>query len=125
MNATTKTVKPVNYTEEQAARMALVYGADKKQSSVELLALELGKTTRSIIAKLSRMKSVDGDQLYVKPEYKTKAGTTVVKKEGLIDDLAKLVGSMSEAEQSSFDHVNKSALVKLIAALTPKVTQEG
>ena len=107
---TEKSVKPVNYTAEQTAEMVSAYTANPSKETVETLAVTMGKTVRSIVAKLSR------EKVYIKPEYKTKSGESVVKKDSLIDNLSKLV-EMTEAEQSSFAHVNKTALVKLIAAL--------
>lgn len=105
------TEKLVNYTPEQTAQMVSDYVANPTRETVEKIAVTLGKTVKSVVAKLSR------EKVYVKPEYKTKSGTTVVKKDTLIDKLSELV-EMTEAEQSSFDHVNKTALVKLIAALS-------
>ena len=105
------TEKLVNYTVEQTAQMVSDYVANPTRESVEKIAVSLGKTVKSVVAKLSR------EKVYVKPEYKTKSGNTVVKKDTLIDKLSELV-EMTEAEQSSFDHVNKTALVKLIAALS-------
>lgn len=107
---TEKSVKPVNYTAEQTAEMVSAYIAKPTKETVETLAVTMGKTVRSIVAKLSR------EKVYIKPEYKTKSGESVVKKDSLIDNLSKLV-EMTEAEQSSFAHVNKTALVKLITAL--------
>lgn len=108
--ATEKTVKPVNYTAEQTAEMVSAYTANPSKETVESLAVTMGKTVRSIVAKLSR------EKVYIKPEYKTKSGESVVKKDSLIDKLSELV-EFTEAEQSSFAHVNKTALVKLITAL--------
>ena len=105
------TEKLVNYTVEQTAQMVSDYVANPTRETVEKIAVSLGKTVKSVVAKLSR------EKVYVKPEYKTKSGNTVVKKDTLIDKLSELV-EMTEAEQSSFDHVNKTALVKLIAALS-------
>ncbi len=105
------TEKVVNYTVEQTAWMVSDYIANPTRETVEKIAVTLGKTVKSVVAKLSR------EKVYIKPEYKTKSGNTVVKKDTLIDKLSELV-EMTEAEQSSFDHVNKTALVKLIAALS-------
>lgn len=110
------TEKIVNYTNEQTAMMQDKYTALPNRETVEAIAIELGKTVKSVIAKLSRM------GIYVRPEYKTKSGDKVIKKDTLIDKLSELV-EMTEAEQSSFDHVNKTALVKLIAALSQNVVR--
>lgn len=105
------TEKTVNYTVEQTASMVSAYTANPTKETVESLAVTMGKTVRSIVAKLSR------EKVYIKPEYKTKSGESVVKKDSLIDKLSELV-EFTEAEQSSFAHVNKTALVKLISALS-------
>ena len=109
MTATTKTVA-VNYTDEQAAKMTADYVAAPTRETVESIALLMGKSVRSVVAKLSRM------GVYVKPEAVSKTGGKVVKKSELVDKLMAKV-AMTEAEASSFEHVNKTALVKLLAAL--------
>ena len=104
------TEKTVTYTPEQTAEMVAAYVADSTKATVEALALKLGKSTRSVIAKLSR------EKVYVKPEYTTKTGSPVVKKNELVDKLAEKLG-LTEPEATSFEHVNKTALVKLLAKL--------
>jgi len=108
--ATEKTEKTVvvNYTAEQTAEMIEQYLANPTTDTVAKLAETLGKTVRSITMKLVR------EKVYVKKEYTTKTGAKVVKKDSLIDKLAEFV-ELTENEQTSFEHVNKTALVKLIA----------
>ena len=67
----TKTTKTVNYTDEQTAKVVADYAAGV---TVETIAEALGKTTRSVIAKLSR------EGVYKAKEYKTKTGEKVEKK---------------------------------------------
>ena len=43
-----------NYTDEQVAHMVEVYSANPTRDTVDVLAQELGKSVRSIIAKLRR-----------------------------------------------------------------------
>ena len=43
-----------NYTEAQTEKMVAKYNANPNRETVEALAKELGKNTRSVIAKLSR-----------------------------------------------------------------------
>ncbi len=105
--ATEKTVT-VNYTAEQTADMIEQYRANPTTDTVAKLAETLGKTVRSITMKLVR------EKVYVKKEYKTKAGEYVIKKDALIDKLSEYV-DFTEAEATSFEHVNKTALIKLIA----------
>lgn len=102
--ATEKTVV-VNYTPEQTAQMISDYTAGV---SVEKIAETLGKTVRSVTMKLVR------EKVYIKKEYKTKSGASVVKKDSLIDKVSEYLG-LTENEATSFEHVNKTALVKLLA----------
>lgn len=106
MTAST-TVKSVNYTPEQAAKMVADYQAGV---TVEAIALEFGKTIRSVVAKLSR------EKVYVAKTYATKTGEKVVKK----DETADAIGAvlfLTEAETESLTKANKTALVKIFAAL--------
>ena len=106
MTAST-TVKAVNYTPEQAAKMVSDYSAGV---TVEAIAMELGKTVRSVVAKLSR------EKVYVAKTYTTKAGEKAVKK----DETADAIGAvlfMTEAEIESLTKANKTALVKIFTAL--------
>ena len=61
----TATAKAVNYTAEQTAKLIADYQAGE---TVEALAFAMGKSVRSIVAKLVR------EKVYVKKEYKTKTG---------------------------------------------------
>lgn len=102
---TAKTVAPVNYTAEQTAALLADYTAGV---SVADLAAAFGKTTRSIVAKLSR------EGVYKKKEYVTKTGEAVIKKDALADKMAK-VFDLTEAEADSLTKANKTALVKILA----------
>jgi len=100
----TTTTKPVNYTAEQAAKMVEDYTSGV---TVEAIAMELGKTVRSVVAKLSR------SGVYKKKEYVTKSGEAVVKKDELADKLAVVFG-LTEAEADSLTKANKTALKKIL-----------
>lgn len=104
MTATTKTAKPVNYTPEQTAKMVSDYASGV---TVESIAAELGKTVRSVVAKLSR------EKVYKAKEYKTKTGETVVKKDELADKMAEVFG-LTESEADSLTKANKTALKKIL-----------
>jgi hypothetical protein len=87
------TEKPVNYTPEQTAQLVANY---KAGATVETLAEMFGKTTRSVVAKLSR------EGVY---QAKSKSsGTTRVKKAELVDRIASLCGANPEA----FDSLEKA-----------------
>lgn len=109
--ATTSKTPVVNYTVEQTATMLADYVANPSKETVETLAKSMGKSVRSIVAKLSR------EKVYVKPVKTAKDGNPVVKKDELVDQLMPLVG-LTEAEATSMAHVNKTALMKLVQALT-------
>ena len=97
------TAKAVNYTPEQTAKMV----ADYTQGvTVEAIAKELGKTVRSVVAKLSR------EKVYKAKEYKTKTGETPVKKDAHADYIGEALG-LTEADTESLTKANKVALAKI------------
>tara|TARA_B100000085_G_scaffold279337_1_gene302495 strand:- start:580 stop:963 length:384 start_codon:yes stop_codon:yes gene_type:complete len=63
-----------NYTDEMVAQMTNDYTANPTRETVDALAKQFGKTTRSIIAKLSR------EGVYVAQPRTTKTGEPVVSK---------------------------------------------
>jgi hypothetical protein len=96
------TEKTVNYTPEQTAELVEAY---KSGTSVENLAVLFGKSTRSVVAKLSR------EGVY-KP--KTKAsGVARVKKADLVDTLAMACGVPSELFES-LEKANHEVLEVLV-----------
>lgn len=97
------TAKTVNYTPEQTLKIV----ADYQQGvTVEAIAESMGKTVRSIVAKLSR------EGVYQKKVYKTKQGDTPVKKDAHADFIAQALG-LTEAEADSLTKANKTALAKI------------
>lgn len=104
------TAKAVNYTPEQTAQIVTGY---KSGQTVEQIAETMGKSVRSIVAKLSR------EGVYQKKVYKTKTGESVVKKDELSDKLQMLL-NLTEAEADSLTKANKTALTKIIAAIESK-----
>jgi len=101
------TAKTVNYTAEQTTKMVSDYAAGV---TPETIAQELGKSVRSIVAKLSR------EGVYKKKEYKTKTGAPVVKKDAHADAIGAIL-KMTEAETESLTKANKTALEKIFQAL--------
>lgn len=97
------TAKTVNYTPEQTAKMVADYQAGV---TVESMAEALGKSVRSIVAKLSR------EGVYKKKVYKTKTGEAVVKKDAWADYIGEALG-LSEADTESLTKANKTALAKI------------
>lgn len=99
--------KTVNYTPEMTAQMVADY---KGGVTVETIAQNLGKTVRSVVAKLSR------EGVYQKKEYVSKTGEKPVKKDTHADAIGAIL-QMSEGEIDSLTKANKSALVKIFQAL--------
>ena len=102
----TATAKTVNYTVEQTTQLVEAY---KSGSTVEQIAQELGKSTRSVVAKLSR------EGVY---EPKTKArGETRVKKAELVDRLAAACEVAPEVFES-LEKANYEVLELLLSKLS-------
>lgn len=97
--------KIVNYTPEMTAQMVADYQAG---ITVESIAESLGKTVRSVVAKLSR------EGVYQKKVYVTKTGEAPVKKDAHADAIGQIVG-LSEGEIDSLTKANKTALAKIVA----------
>jgi len=102
--------KIVNYTEAQTVEMVEAYSAAPNAATVEMLAAKMGKSARSIIAKLSR------EKVYVAKTYETKGGEKPVKKDSVADAIGAIL-SMSENEIESLTKANKTALQKVFNAL--------
>lgn len=110
--ATVKTPKAVNYTPEQTATIVEQYIAGV---TVEKIAAAIGKSTRSIVAKLSReLKGTEHE--YKAKTYATKNGEAVVKKDELADKIGAMLGA-TEPEMESLTKVNKTMLKKILDAL--------
>ena len=99
--------KTVNYTPEQTLKMVSDY---QSGVSVETIADNLGKTVRSVVAKLSR------EKVYIAKEYKTKTGETVVKKDAHADAIGAIL-KMPENDIESLTKANKNALKVIFEAL--------
>ena len=97
------TTKTVNYTAEQTARMIADYQAGM---TVDSIAESLGKTVRSVVAKLSR------EKVYQAKAYKTKSGETPIKKDVHADFIGEALG-LTEADTESLTKANKMALAKI------------
>ena len=94
-----------NYTPEQTVQLVAGYQAGE---TVEQLAEQLGKTVRSVVAKLSR------EGVYVA---KTKAtGQARVRKAELVDQLAQKCGVAPEVFES-LEKANHDVLEALVAKL--------
>ena len=100
--------KTVNYTPEQTATMLADYA---QGVTVEAIAENLGKTVRSVVAKLSR------EGVYKRKEYVSKTGERPVRKDETADKIGALAG-LSDGEIDSLTKANKTALAKILAKLS-------
>jgi hypothetical protein len=104
------TAKTVNYSPEQTARVISDY---QSGVTVETIALELGKTVKSVVAKLSR------EGVYKKKAYVTKTGEAVIKKDTVADSIGAIL-NLPENDIESLTKANKSALQAIFTALATK-----
>ena len=100
-------MKTVNYTPEQTLAMVADY---QSGVSVEQIAETLGKTVRSVVAKLSR------EKVYKAKEYVSKTGEKPVKKDVHADAIGAIL-RMSENDIESLTKANKNALKMIFDAL--------
>jgi len=101
------TAKAVNYTAEQTSVMVADY---ENGVSVEQIAQNLGKSVRSVVAKLSR------EKVYKAKTYVSKTGEPVVKKDAVADAIGAVL-MLTESEIESLTKANKTALAKIFTAL--------
>jgi len=102
------TDKTKNYTKEQEAKMMADYSLEPTRSTVEELSKEMGKSVKSIIAKLVTLK------VYVKAVKVTKSGKPVVRKSELVSkinahfgfDMPSLVKATKNDLQNMVDNLN-------------------
>ena len=96
-----------NYTEEMVNTMTEQYAANPTRETVDALADQFGKTTRSIIAKLSR------EGVYVAQPRTTKAGEPVISKSELVAQINEHFG----IELPTLVKAGKQDLAKLVEVL--------
>jgi hypothetical protein len=100
-------MKSINYTPEQTAQIISDY---QSGLSVEIIADNVGKTVRSIVAKLSR------EKVYIAKEYKTKTGESAIKKDTHADAIGAIL-RLPENDIESLTKANKNALKVIFEAL--------
>ena len=106
MTNQTAKVSP-NYNEVMINDIMSSYQSDPVRATVDALAEKHGKTSRSVIAKLSAL------GVYVKPAPTAKSVVSVVRKEVFIKQIQEALGVVIP----SLDKVNKADLVLLSSAL--------
>lgn len=102
--------KTVNYTPEMTAELVAGYKAAPSSDTVAAFAVKFGKTTKSVVAKLSK------EGVYQKKEYVSKTGAKPVKKDTVADVIGAFLG-LSENDTDSLAKANKVALAAIAAAL--------
>jgi hypothetical protein len=102
--------KVVNYTAEQTSALVAAYVAAPEKATVEAMAAKLGKTTKSVVAKLVR------EGVYKKAERKAKDGSPVVHKNALVQQIADEIGVTSD-KLDGLESAPKNALKLILSAL--------
>ena len=97
-----------NYTDEMVSEMTTQYTANPTRETVDALANQFGKTTRSIIAKLSR------EGVYVAQPRTTKSGEPVNSKSELVSTLEAHFG----IEMPTLVKAGKQDLQRLVDAIS-------
>lgn len=97
-----------NYTDEMVSEMVEAYNANPTRETVDQLAEDLGKTTRSIIAKLSR------EGVYQAQPRTTKSGEPVVSKTELVSQIETHFG----IEMPTLVKAGKQDLQRLVDAIS-------
>jgi hypothetical protein len=97
-----------NYTEEMVSEMTTAYTENPTRETVDALAQQFGKTTRSIIAKLSR------EGVYIAQPRTTKSGEAVVSKSELVSEIADHFG----IELPTLVKAGKADLQRLVDAIS-------
>ena len=97
-----------NYTEEMVSEMTTAYTENPTRETVDALAQQFGKTTRSIIAKLSR------EGVYIAQPRTTKSGEPVVSKSELVSEIADHFG----IELPTLVKAGKADLQRLVDAIS-------
>ena len=97
-----------NYTDEMVSEMTTQYTANPTRETVDALAEQFGKTTRSIIAKLSR------EGVYVAQPRTTKSGEPVISKSELVAQISEHFG----IEMPTLVKAGKQDLQRLVDAIS-------
>ena len=102
-----KNVQPKNYNGDDVAKLINEYRENPTRETVEKLANDLGKSVRSVTAKLSQLK------VYQKIERKTKTGKAIISK----SDLVKIINEHYNLEMPSLVKATKEDLEKMVVNL--------
>ena len=100
----------MNYSEEQTQYIVKEYKTNPNRETVESLAIELNKSIKSIIGKLSR------EGVYRREIYKTKTGELPVTKMEIVSNIADSLG-IEEESLAGLEKAPKATLKKLETSL--------
>jgi len=100
----------INYTEDQVNYIINEYRQNPSRETVEKLSINLDKSVKSIIGKLSR------EGVYQKTEYTTKTGEKPITKLELVIELAERLQLSTEA-LAGLEKAPKTALKNLREAI--------
>ena len=103
--------KVVNYTEDQTAEVVNAYKEAPTKETVEALALKLGKSVKSITAKLSR------EGVYKAKQDQAAKAKPKQTKQDLINTLATML-NVDPAKLQTLEKASKEALETLVAGNT-------
>ena len=106
-NGSKEMAQAKNYTDEMVSEMTKRYTESPTRETVDALAKDMGKTVRSIIAKLSR------EGVYVAQPRTTKSGEPVISKSELVAQINEHFG----IELPTLVKAGKQDLAKLVAVL--------
>lgn len=76
----------MSYSDELTQEIVDEYTASPSRETVDKISARIGKSTRSVIAKLA------GEGVYITPVRTTKTGDAIVKKEDLVEDIGRWIG---------------------------------
>lgn len=106
----------MNYTDQQTEYMVIAYTKSPTPATVEALALQMEKSSKSIIGKLSR------EGVYQRAVYKSKTGQAPITKADLVSNIAENLGIEIE-DLVGLDKSPKNALKALELATGTTQTQ--
>ena len=99
-----------NYTEQQTNEMVSAYILDPTRETVDKLAEELGRSTKSIIGKLSR------EGVYRREVYVSKTGESPITKVEIVSNIAESLG-LESSTLAGLEKSPKAALRNLEKAV--------
>ena len=104
-----------SYTEELTAEISNEYRENPSKQTIEAIAARIGKTPRSVIAKLA------SEGVYQTPVRTTKTGEPIVKKEELVAE----IGSWLSIEVPSLAKTSKMELKALHSAIKELINEDS